>query len=53
MILKLAMNQQGATSQQFLNMPRLPFVQGVIDSSKSRGNKGRGAGWCGNLGIVS
>ncbi|KAM7338617.1 hypothetical protein ACRRTK_002101 [Alexandromys fortis] len=32
-ILKLAMNQQGATSQQFLNMPRLPFVQGVIDSN--------------------
>ncbi|XP_049986346.1 nuclear RNA export factor 3 [Alexandromys fortis] len=31
--MKLAMNQQGATSQQFLNMPRLPFVQGVIDSN--------------------
>nr|XP_048284145.1 nuclear RNA export factor 3 isoform X2 [Myodes glareolus] len=31
--MKLAMNQQGATSQQFLNMQRLPFVQSRIDSN--------------------
>lgn len=43
-ILQLAMNQQGATSQQFHNMQRLPFVQGMKDSSKYRGNKGR-RGW--------
>ncbi|XP_075814613.1 nuclear RNA export factor 3 [Microtus pennsylvanicus] len=29
-ILKLAVNQQGATSQQCLNMPRLPFVQDLL-----------------------
>ncbi|XP_041910281.1 nuclear RNA export factor 3 [Arvicola amphibius] len=29
-ILQLAMNQQGATSQQFLNMQRLPFVQDLL-----------------------
>lgn len=31
--MKLAMNQQGATSQQFHNMQRLPFVQGMKDSN--------------------
>lgn len=53
MILQLALNPQVSTSQQVLNMQRLPFDQGRTASSKFEEMREEEAGWGGNLGIVN